>query len=60
MVMAIQQFQILLFDINYSIYQIPLSYINNLHAPVWFQTNNNNNKRLINMQDTAGEARTSS
>ena len=37
----IKWFQVWLFNISYSIYQVFLSNINNLHTAVWFQINNN-------------------
>ena len=38
-----QLFQVLLFKINNSVYQVFLSNMNNLHITVWFQVTNNNN-----------------
>ena len=43
-------FQVLLFNISNSIYQVFLSNTNNLHMTEWFQiTNNNNPKQMIGL-----------
>ena len=39
---TVKWFQILIFNISYSIYQVFQSNTNNLCTPVWFQITNNN------------------
>ena len=43
----VKWFQVFLFNINNSIYQVFLSNANNLHKAVWFQIPNNNNNNPL-------------